>query len=60
MPLEDLLTVAQVARKLGVSRPVVYALCFSGRLPHVRVLNSIRVEPGALVSFVEGSKAQQH
>ena len=46
VPSEGLLTVRQVAARLGVSTSTVYKLCREGRLPHVRVSNAIRVEPG--------------
>ncbi len=42
---EQLLTVQQVAEFLGVCRATVYRLCTEGRLPHTRVLNSIRFRP---------------
>jgi excisionase family DNA binding protein len=44
-----MLTVRQVAEILGVCRATVYRLCAEGWLPHVRVLNSIRVRAGDLV-----------
>jgi excisionase family DNA binding protein len=47
-----LLTVQEVARYLGVSRATVYKLCSEGRLPHLRVSNTIRIRPsdvGALL-----------
>jgi excisionase family DNA binding protein len=47
-----LLTVAEVARRLRVSRATVYKLVAKGKLPHVRIGNSIRfpsdIEPRAL------------
>ena len=39
------LTVAEVARRLRVSRATVYKFVADGRLPHVRVGNSIRLLP---------------
>jgi predicted DNA-binding transcriptional regulator AlpA len=51
-----LLSVRQVAGKLGVCTATVYALCARGALPHVRVLNAIRVAPGGLEAFVEGRR----
>lgn len=41
----DLLTVRQVAERLGVSTATVYRLCERGELPYVRVSNVIRVAP---------------
>jgi len=51
-----LLSVRQVAGQLGICTATVYALCAKGVLPHVRVLNAIRVAPGDLEAFVEGRR----
>jgi excisionase family DNA binding protein len=51
-----LLSARAVASHLGVSTATVYKLCGSGKLPHVRVGNAIRVEPGALVAFVAAGR----
>jgi excisionase family DNA binding protein len=48
-----LLSVSEVARRLGVCSATVYALCARGALRHVRVLNAIRVAPRDLEAFVE-------
>jgi excisionase family DNA binding protein len=51
--LRTLLTVREVAVYLRVSTATVYELCARGELPHIRVLNAIRVAPsdlGALAS----------
>jgi excisionase family DNA binding protein len=47
-----LLTVSDVAKRLGVCAATVYKLCATGALPHVRVLNSIRISDEALQAFV--------
>ncbi len=47
-----LLTVAEVAELLRVSRATVYKLCEIGELPHVRISNSIRVPDAAIRRFV--------
>jgi excisionase family DNA binding protein len=44
------MTVAEVAKHLGVSRSTVYQLCERGELPHVRVSNAIRVPRAVLGS----------
>jgi hypothetical protein len=49
---ENLLGVAEVARRLGVCTATIYSLCASGELVHVRILNAIRVAPTDLVSFI--------
>jgi excisionase family DNA binding protein len=47
-----LLTVADVADPLGVCGATVYRLCESGELPHVRIVNSIRIRPADLAAFL--------
>src|ERR1700690_3334719 len=47
-----LLTVSDVAKRLGVCATTVYKLCASDALQHVRVLNSIRVTDAGLQDFV--------
>ncbi len=52
------LTVRDVAAKLSICTATAYRLCTSGALPHVRVLNAIRVAPDDLECFlVARSKA---
>jgi len=52
----SLLSVRQVAKLLGVCPATVYALCEQGRLPHFRVLNSIRMDPRDLKKFLAGAR----
>jgi excisionase family DNA binding protein len=51
-----LLTVRDVAAQLGVCTATVYRLVGEGQLPHVRVLNAIRVAPQDLAVFVEARR----
>ena len=51
-----LLTVRNVADRLGVCAATVYKLCDRGELPHVRVSNAIRVAPADLETFLSRSK----
>ena len=51
-----LLSVRQVARLLGVCRATVYALCARRKLPHFRVLNAIRVDPGDVKRFLSRAR----
>jgi len=46
--------VAEVADQLGVSTATVYGLCAAGELPHVRIVDSIRIRPRDLAAFVDG------
>jgi excisionase family DNA binding protein len=55
-----LLSVRQVAGRFGVCTATVYALCSRGALPHVRVLNAIRVGQGDLEEFVEARQSKRH
>jgi excisionase family DNA binding protein len=46
------LTVKEVATALSVSTAHIYKLTKRGFLPHVRVLNAIRVRPADLEDFI--------
>ena len=50
--LQDLLTVRQVADRLGVSTATVYKLCNRGSLRYVRILGAIRIAPAELTAFL--------
>lgn len=50
--LQGFMTVAEVAKHLGVSRSTVYQLCERGELPHVRVSNAIRVPSVAVLAYL--------
>jgi excisionase family DNA binding protein len=49
---DDLLSVREVAERLGVSTASVYKLCDRSELAHVRVGNTIRFTPAAVAFFV--------
>jgi excisionase family DNA binding protein len=49
---ERLLTVAEVARRLRVCTETVYRLCRKGEFPHVRIVDSVRIRPADLATFV--------
>jgi excisionase family DNA binding protein len=51
-----LLSVREVAARLGVCGATVYRLAAEGQLAHVRVLNAIRVAPRDLAAFVEARR----
>ncbi len=51
------LRVSEVAKKLGVCNATAYRLCESGALPHVRVVNSIRVRPRDLAEYLAGARS---
>ncbi len=50
---DRLLKVAEVAEHLGVCNATVYRLCDSGELPHVWIVNSIRIRPADLQAFLD-------
>ena len=58
LPADRLLTVREVAAFLNVCRDTVYQLCTRGDLPHVRVLNAIRVTPADLAQFMAMDRAK--
>ena len=54
-----LLRVCEVAKRLGVSRSGVYALCARGELRHVRVMNCIRVAQSDLLDFLKSGRSDR-
>jgi len=54
---DHLLTVRQVAARLGVSTATVYRLVDRGELAHARVSNAIRFAPADVAAFLESHKA---
>jgi excisionase family DNA binding protein len=57
---DRLLTVREVAEHLNVGAWAVYRLCENGDLPHVRIVNSVRVRPADLRAFVHGKRTARH
>ena len=51
--IEQILTVRQVAQFLGVCTATVYKWAAEGVLPHVRIVNVIRIRPEDLTRFVD-------
>jgi excisionase family DNA binding protein len=51
-PIEQLLTVRQVAQLLGVCPATIYKWAAAGVLPHVRIVNVIRIRPEELTRLV--------
>jgi excisionase family DNA binding protein len=52
-----LLGVRQVAQQLGVCTATVYRLCEGDELPHVRILNAIRVTPADLAAYLARNRS---
>jgi excisionase family DNA binding protein len=53
---DRLLRVREVAEHLGVCNATVYRLLDNGGLPHVRIVNSIRIRPNDLNAFVSARR----
>jgi excisionase family DNA binding protein len=53
---DRLLTVREAADRLRVGTWAVYRLCQTGELPHVRIIDSIRLRPADLAAFVAASR----
>ena len=51
------MTVAEVAKHLGVSRSTVYGLCERGELQHMRVSNAIRVPVRVVAAYLRQGSA---
>jgi excisionase family DNA binding protein len=56
--LEQLLTIADVARLLGISRGSVYALIRSGELVPIRVGERSRFQPVDVRGYLERHRAE--
>ena len=52
MAPETLLKPTEVALRLRLCRATVYKLCATGRLPCLRIVNSVRVRPEDLEAFI--------
>jgi excisionase family DNA binding protein len=53
---DHLLSVRQVAARLGVSTRIVYRLAERGELAHLRISNAIRVSPADLEAFLASKR----
>jgi len=56
---DRLLRVAEVSERLGVSTATVYKLIKCGYLPHIRIVDSIRVRPADLAKYIS-AEVQAH
>ena len=56
---DRLLTVAEVAERLGVRPCTIYKLVSHGELSHVRISNAIRIAPDDLATFVAARRPRQ-
>jgi excisionase family DNA binding protein len=51
-PIQPLLTIAQVAKILGVSRPTVYSLIYKEGLPVVKLSKHMRIISHSLQQWI--------
>ena len=49
---DGLLSVREAAEQLGLCPATVYGLCAERALPHIRILNAIRIAPADLAAFI--------
>ena len=54
----QLLKAADVARILNISRSLVYRLLQRGKIPSIRINQSVRVDPGDLQQFIETNRSE--
>lgn len=47
------MSIREAAPQRGLCTAIVYGLCADGALPHVRILNAIRIAPADLEAFIE-------
>ena len=55
---DRLLSVRQAAEQLSLCTATVYGLCAEGALPHIRILNAIRIAPEDLAIFVDARRVR--
>ena len=60
LPERELLSPAEVAHVLGVSRPKVYALMAAGKLPNVHVGSSRRIFRDAVDAYLRELRELGH
>ena len=53
-----LLKAADVARILNISRSLVYRMLQRGKIPSIRINQSVRVDPGDLQQFIARNRSQ--
>ena len=56
---DGLLSVREAAEHLGLCTATIYGLCADGALPHIRILNAIRIAPADLEAFIAARRKAQ-
>ena len=54
----QLLKAADVARILNISRSLDYRMLQRGKIPSIRINQSVRVDPGDLQHFIERNRSE--
>jgi excisionase family DNA binding protein len=57
---DGLLSVRKAAEQLGLCTATVYGLCADGALPHIRILNAIRIAPADLEAFIAARRVGEN
>jgi excisionase family DNA binding protein len=57
---ERLLKASEVASILNISRSLVYNLIQTGKIPHIRINQSVRVRQDDLNKFIEGNRTDEN
>jgi len=55
---EKLLKASEVARILNISRSLVYRLIHTGKIPHIRINQAVRIHQDDLIKFIEGNRSE--
>ena len=55
---EQLLKASEVAKILNISRSLVYRLIHTGKIPHIRINQAVRVHYDDLCKFIEGNRTE--
>jgi len=56
---DGLLSVREAAQQFGLCTAAVYGLCAVSALPHIRILNAIRIAPADLDAFIVGRRVRR-
>jgi len=54
----QLLKAADVAKILNISQSLVYRMLQRGKIPSIRINQSVRVDPGDLQHFIERNRSE--
>ena len=55
-PVRRLVTVAETAERLSVSKPTIYRLCREGKLRSRKVKGALRIDSHSLTDYMDGKR----